>query len=454
LDKTLRLTTEVFSLPYKGKYIVYAPLKNIVFLTNGSTVNLLSSIKEGKAIPEKRPAEKKVIEFLKKEGLAGYRADKKTLHPQSNKFFPTRVTLFPTSDCSLRCVYCYANGGDSPKNMDVNIAKAAIDMVAANAKKKKEKEFRVGFHGGGDPAAAWQVFKASVLYARKVAKRDHLKVRIDTASNAILNNSQIEWIARYLNGINISFDGPKDVQDQQRPFPNGKGSFDKVVSCIKKFEQLKFKYGLRATITDTSVRRMKEAVNFIHSHFSIKGIHIEPLFSCGRCQTSGVSSPSPRVFIKEFKRASKAAARYGMRLYYSGAVIDSFQSVFCGASGYNFCVTPDGYVTSCFEVSSPEDPRSDIFFYGSYDRKTSRFTFDRKKLGFLRSKTVDRMPYCTDCFCKWSCAGDCIAKHPMEKTGRSEGRWRCDINRELSKWELVKRLEKADKSGKPGLTRE
>jgi uncharacterized protein len=332
--------------------------------------------------------------------------------------------------------------------MEPEVAKAAIDFVVANAVAKKQKVFQVLFHGGGEPAAAWGVFTGSVLYARKRARRSGLKARIHTASNAVLNDMQIEWIARNLDGINISFDGPKDIQDAQRPFRNGAGSYEKVVSCIGKFEKLKFKYGLRVTVTDKSVHRLPEIVDTIHANFSIKRVHVEPLCVCGRCHMTGIGTPAPGLFVREFKKAAATADRLGMELRYSGAGIDSLQSIFCGASGYNFCVTPDGHVTSCYEVSTVEDPRSDVFIYGNYDRKTSRFVFDNDKIAFLRSKTVDRMPCCADCFCKWSCAGDCIAKHVLGRNGSTDGRWRCEINRELSKWELFRRFERAEKTGK------
>lgn len=83
------------------------------------------------------------------------------------------------------------------------------------------------------------------------------------------------------------------------------------------------------------------------------------------------------------------------------------------------------------------DPRSQRFFFGSYDAQAGGFAFDRKKLKELAELNVRNFPYCRDCFCKWHCAGDCAAKvldgiAPHEHAGCS----RCEVNRARIETEL------------------
>ena len=56
-----------------------------------------------------------------------------TADPPAAALRPTAVTLFLTSACNLRCVYCYASGGEQPRYLDEQVALDAIDFVVDNA---------------------------------------------------------------------------------------------------------------------------------------------------------------------------------------------------------------------------------------------------------------------------------------------------------------------------------
>ena len=58
---------------------------------------------------------------------------------------------------------------------------------------------------------------------------------------------------------------------------------------------------------------------------------------------------------------------------------------------------------------------------------------DYEKIKSLRQFSVENLDYCSDCFCKWHCAGDCISK-VFDRSGsfNHEGSSRCELNRELT----------------------
>ena len=55
------------------------------------------------------------------------------------------------------------------------------------------------------------------------------------------------------------------------------------------------------------------------------------------------------------------------------------------------------------------------------------------RLRALQQRHIHNLPYCRDCFCKWHCAGDCLAK-VFELSGSTEhqGSHRCRLNRSLT----------------------
>jgi uncharacterized protein len=326
--------------------------------------------------------------------------------------------------------------------MPREMMEAAIRTAADNAVAAGRKRFSVSFHGGGEPTLNWSLFTRSVQYAREAARERNLDIRMAVASNCMLDVEQVRWIATHLQALNASLDGPPEVQDAQRPTATGTGSFATAFAALEEFQRLGFPFSIRATVTDKSVGAMRETVRFLCTSLKPASIQIEPLFACGRCTTSGARPPDSHLFASQYLACSADCRERGMPLRYSGSRLETLTPIFCGAAGRNFVVLPGGEVTSCFEVCRPADERASRFFYGAYDPRTGGFAFDEAKRNQLAASTVQRRPDCTDCFLRWHCAGDCLAKIAL-RAGDSLAPTgvRCEINREIARAELLLRVE-------------
>ena len=111
----------------------------------------------------------------------------------------------------------------------------------------------------------------------------------------------------------------------------------------------------------------------------------------------------------------------------------------------SFVVTSEGLVTSCYEVCEMSDPRASRYVYGAYSPEEKCFVFDEEKRRDLHRLTVDNMPECRNCFCKYHCSGDCAAKllgtRPPEEHAGSE---RCRITRALTLRQIQKSLSEEE----------
>ena len=393
-------------------YIAYAPLKKVLASINRDGqlfINFIKKYPDFEVDEERNPNFSKFIEFLYKSGLIDGKDCSLPPEPQPN-FEPTEVILLPTYNCNLRCVYCYANSGDSAKaTMSRELGRAAIDHVLKNSQNKGTKKVVLAFHGGGEPTVAWPLVIEVIGYAKAKSSENGIDLRIQITTNGVLSDKKREWIINNDIGIQVSFDGPRDIQNIQRPILGGIGSFDQVLKTIRFFEKKHHPYGIQTVITKASVMRMVEIVDFFHEVSGIKEIHFEPLFMCGRCIYSGWEEPAANDFIPEFLKAWKHAASLSINLHTSLSSLDSIHSSFCGAAGRNFIVSPEGNVTACLEVPNFRDSRSEIFIYGSYNNE-KKFVINQDKLTFLASRNIYNMPGCRNCFAAWHCGGDCLAK--------------------------------------------
>ena len=419
-----------------SSYILYAPLSKKAGVINGSGVNTIVKHLDNEVLSDKES------EFIRQLYEQDFLTEKKVdmpVFPEGYSYMPHEVTLFVTSRCNLRCRYCYADAGKSSQDMKFETARAAVDLVANNAGLCGLPRFTVGFHGGGEPTVAWSMVTQIVEYAQQTAEQKGLDVEIFAATNGIFNAQQREYIVKHFTNLNISIDGPEDIQNYNRPTVNGSGSFAVIKDNLKYFDECKFQYGVRATITEKNIRELPQTVEWFKSEFNIDYLHIEPVWQCGRCITSGELSPSDDDFIHYYMLASEKADLLNVKLIYSGLRLDSLISKFCAASGDGFNVLPDGTVTSCYEVTEANNPKAELFHYGRYDSATQSFVFEHDKIKRLQGYSVENLNYCSDCFCKWHCAGDCISKvFDVSGSFEHQGSSRCLINRTLT----LKQLEK------------
>jgi uncharacterized protein len=341
----------------------------------------------------------------------------------------------------LKCLYCYDDAQTKGELMPLQIAKDTIDTIIRNAKNQKTGEIVLGFHGGGEPTVNWPVLTGSFYYAKERCKAEKLRLNSSICSNGIMTTKKALWIIENIQDIAISIDGPPEIHNKQRPFQNGKGSFEKVAATIDLFNEHKKRYALRLTATEFSEKKLSQVIEFLIGRFHPLSICIEPLFICGRCETSGCKPPVREHFISEMIKAYKLGKANNISVTYSGNRISGLLSRFCGAQGSNFFVTARGDVTSCLEISNRNDPRADFFIYGSYDPSDGQFKFDEDKYKRLAGSQVQSMESCKDCFAKWHCGGDCLAKTPdLSKVSDHRNAYRCFINKTLIRDTLIKTM--------------
>lgn len=435
-----RLTSEVFHLAAgpeaEGGAILYAPELGFACKANADLVHLLARLEE---IPDDAltTGQVEVLQRLEAEGLLNGRVPRESSEAPPGEFAPTQVTLFPSNQCHLRCTYCYAAAGErAPRVMPFEVAAGALEIVLANVKARGLRQLVLGFHGGGEPLHPWPLVRRIVEHAEGRARAEGLECRVHSATNGVLSTATLEWVVEHFCDLNISFDGLPEIQDRHRPLASGAGSFRRLDRTLRFLDERGFTYGLRSTISRETVDRMEECLEFIATHYRVRTVHFEPLNACGRCATTGIEAPDLDRFAERFLACTQRAAALGIRLTYSGGNLGERRNAFCGVARDNFAVTPEGFVTTCYEVTSADDPRAATFFIGRVSGD-GRLQIDRDRREFLRSLTVDRLDYCRDCFAKWHCAGDCLTKLGHTDYGGARGHDRCRLNRRLLQQQLV-----------------
>jgi len=436
-----KLNESVFVEPYSDNYIVYAPLKKLAFKLEKKSIESIIRFSDGFIEVLNEKGNQLLAFFRKHDLIAGLALENKAMNSDTPDFLPVSLYLLLTSDCNLRCKYCYSNGGETQNDLPLEVAKSAIDIIIENAVKTGITP-KVRFHGGGEPTLRWKELTLSTKYFRYQSAKLGTKSIVALNTNGVLSDRKLEWISDNLDNITISLDGIGAIHDMQRPMKNGEGSFSKVLKSMRFLNNKKKKFNVRVTITQNNVSHMKEMVETL-SEFGVNGIEFEPLSICGRAYTEDITSPTANQYIEGYKSAKEAAKQRNVNILYSGVRLGIINNKFCGAAGKNFAVSPSGHATFCHRVSDPNDLQSSYFFYGSYSAEKKTFIFDYEKIHFMKNLSCESSPACKDCFVKWNCGGGCYAQNMSENgdfllEAPSE---RCSITKGIAAFQLSEKLK-------------
>jgi uncharacterized protein len=424
-----------FIIPHtNNQFIVYLPVHGIVFIANGAAVNKFHNALDGDRNAQLSfgLSPEQVAKICRNEENKLSQTDKK------HHFRPTTVSLFLTTDCSMKCTYCYASAGDSHLQIKMEYVEVAVSEVIKNALLSKKKNVTVNYHGGGDIGVVWDLVEKTTEYIQKEAKKNNIGAVINSGLNGVLSDYQRGWIVKNTNSATVSIDGYREIQNMLRPLKNGNPSFDIVHATLKYFDAHDFNYAIRSTATAETIRFLEKITGFFCENYKVKKIKIEPVYIQGRASQNSVSMPLACDFVKYFLKAQKIASDNHRELLYSGARFDILTNIFCMAAGSSFGVTPDGFITSCYEVLDKLSPASDLFFYGKIE--DGKILIHQDRLDNLASLTVEKNEKCQRCFAKFHCAGDCPVKAILSEKNEESRMYRCAINRELTKHQLLKSI--------------
>lgn len=141
-----------------------------------------------------------------------------------------------TEQCNLGCSYCiysadYPNERtETSKNMSFDTAKRAVDGLIPLSK----NNVMIGFYGG-EPLLNMELVKQIMRYSKE--KFPDKEFGFSMTTNFFNADRYIQEIVDNEMYINLSLDGPKEVHDKCRRTKNGKPTYDKIISNLKKIEE-------------------------------------------------------------------------------------------------------------------------------------------------------------------------------------------------------------------------
>jgi uncharacterized protein len=339
------------------------------------------------------------------------------------------LTVLPTTNCNLRCSYCYASSGNLKKELSFQQYQVILHDVVDLS---RFGQLQLHLHGGGEPTLNPQLFRDIVQECATRCKAMFVVPSFTLTTNGTFGAQVRQTIEEYRIRCSISWDGPDDIQHRQRPFSSGENSHQVVLRNMRDLVSLRLMERVRVTVTPHNIDRLPEIIRFLHQE-GVPSVHIEPVSILGRQEEKTEEGITVARYALHFQQAYILCCQLGLEMKGLGMMIFKPPSGrYCGAFGWNFVVTPWGEISACTRVQQQSDKHAESFLLGPWIPGADPMTFASSQRKTLQRRRAEKLTACADCFLRHHCAGGCPMSIPdsydtnLERTDDLP----CDLTRE------------------------
>jgi len=358
--------------------------------------------------------------YMRKLAITGDEGEVQLDFPEPAEY-PSVVVVNITTICNLRCRYCFADceptkGDDMTENVMVAIVNQMLQMPQI---KTVSFEFQ-----GGEPTSNLSGLRRFIEISeeQKITSNKTVKYRIETNGTQVTNDL-IDLIKKYNIEVGVSIDGPSQLNDLSRVYPEGKGTFQDIKDGIQKLRENGITIdGSVCTIGQHNVQHPEEIVAF----FNEIGIGFKPRPAnvLGREIKSKITT-KPGQWATAFEKMYHISKQgkvdnFSIHIFEENVYTPIRDYIClrypCGAAREIISVNPNGDIVPCDGFKGEA-----AFVMGNVLRENIVDMLNKDWVQELRGRTSQSIPKCSDCLFRAMCCSCCYSAY-----GAFESIWRED----------------------------
>lgn len=156
------------------------------------------------------------------------------INHQQRKFATDHIglTILPTLSCNLRCPYCFEHN----KKSGLMTGDTEDNLIKFVSDHKNARTYSITWFGG-EPLLGLDVIESLLGKFEKLSDIRRLSHTI-VSNGTLFDERAYELFKKYpLDSIQITFDGIGMSHDKKRKFPDGRGSYDLILSKLGEIEK-------------------------------------------------------------------------------------------------------------------------------------------------------------------------------------------------------------------------
>jgi len=429
-------------VPYKNHRLYFHSLRGNLFLLEKEYFETLDSFTTSRAQGPKDNQE--IINDLKNAAyLIEDATDERDFTKKRNIEWMNRLPsgehfylldLTVSEACNLGCAHCLhkcsvslSESHGKKKFMDWETAKQSIDFFYKNAKKNGLKEEKLWVHfGSAEPLLNWEIIARSILYLNGLSE----KIRIAINTNITLVDKEIaQFLKDYNVEVSTSLDGPINGNDAIRIYPDGRGTFNKIIEKLELFESIGYPLdGFSITINDLNFDYIDDSFIEWAKQKNFKGIATDIDLINMKNAARSIDECVEKLISLRKSCLSRGIENFGSwTTSYQHLVNGSEDGMptFCRAvKGNNISVSPDGNFFICGHTTTQ---------LGSLREKENVFDKIGAYALLVSQRLTGNDPMCTECILEGVCAGQCqITREVSRKTGNGREEYLCNFYKQVT----------------------
>jgi len=393
-------------------------------INNNDIIKRLSSPAKYGNIVHGRPDCARALELLWKSGILLRNGKRRTVPKNPYVGKPMHMVLKLTLDCSLRCTYCYASAG-AGEGIGVKLGKRAIsDFLSISRGKCK-----ILFHGG-EPFLEFEKMKELYYFGKEEAERQKKNLLTGVLSNGtIMNDDIIDFFKESDMGLAFSFDCTKKAHDSCRVYPDGSGSYEKVLKTLERVSGEGIHFNLITVVNKQNYTELDKLVPLMERH-EIPLVTCNPMFFGGRGKEVAGLGITGQQYFEGMKKLLDAIIEHNLhsprKIYEINTSFLARNMTYldytymclsspCGAGIATLSVMPNGDVYPCDEFIGMKD-----FLSGNIANEPLEGVMQGSRMKKVSNIIVENIGRCSGCDWKRFCGGGCRSKN-YHFTGKLEG---------------------------------
>lgn len=169
-----------------------------------------------------------------------------------------------SNDCNLRCIYCYGQGGSYGSSRQLMKEEVLIKSLEYCFQRFESNQNISIIFFGGEPLINYQLIIKAVDMINEFAEHNGNTVSYGITTNGtILNDDIVKLFKRNKFKVTVSIDGGEIIQNKNRPFPHGDGSFGLIKRNVNVMLQNNISLIARITLTKPYIKDLKKSVEDI-----------------------------------------------------------------------------------------------------------------------------------------------------------------------------------------------
>ncbi|MDE4541649.1 radical SAM protein [Thermoanaerobacterium sp. R66] len=320
---------------------IYNDIEKIIDLSNfnAKIVRKIEALKNNGFLIDKDIDEYKII--CAEERLSRY------------KNTELNLTIAPTMNCNMDCLYCYED--KYAKNMNEEVIKQLIEFVKKIIMENKIKRLKT-FWYGGEPLLEKNIIKILSKNFIDICDNNNIDYESSIVTNGtLLDPDTVKMLKEECNitKAQITIDGLKEIHNKRRILKNGEDSFEIIVQNIDSAIKL-LNIIIRINVDKDNFENIEQLMDFViyKKHWDDKlKIYFSPVVK----QTNACKADINKCFSqRDFGMLESKL----LKLLYSknaNNLLDNLYPVcrklFCTAISYNsYVIDPEGYLYTCWDL--------------------------------------------------------------------------------------------------------